>query len=642
MHLSQSHGRIHQKIKDTESYSLMKRGNKMKHLGALLLMTGGLLLSACGLSSLPDMSEIAQSSDSKPETAAPDESSDSESVSESESDFPDLLSFQAKTIDGSSFTPADFAEADVTAINIWSTTCGPCVREMPELAEYAKEYKHNPVFIMKNSGARGSDSQFNQMAGMRGLMAKPNGESLEIPITANFREGLSVSEFFLSSHGARKGNADTALKTANSGYLTRRLVDVVQDIIVKEEDCGSIAGLKVSEMTDSKSGAIVESLYDRIIGRYTAKKITDPKTKATIVDKGMEITESIAKKIEKAGIKTVEIRSILTCKCANGVCSKCYGRNLATGLTVEKGEAVGIMAAQSIGEPGTQLTMRTFHEGGVASGADITQGLPRVEELFEARIPKGKATIAEITGKVTLIEPTNGKFKIIVENDITAKEHVTSYAAKLCVEVEDEVNAGDKLTEGAISPKELLAVTDPITTQEYILEEVQKVYKSQGVDVSDKHIEIIASRMINKMKIVDSNDSDMVAGLTVSIRDFAERNKPVILAGKVPATGRPVLLGITKSSLETDSFLSAASFQETTRVLTDASIKGKVDYLQGLKENVIVGKLIPAGTGAREYSDVNIELEKEFLSDDPSEVLEEKFMDDNDLKEDAQLELNLE
>ena len=507
-----------------------------------------------------------------------------------------------------------------------------------ELQEYAKKETHNPVFIMKNSGARGSDSNFNQMAGMRGLMAKPNGESLEIPITANFREGLSVSEFFLSCHGARKGNADTALKTANSGYLTRRLVDVVQDIIVKEDDCGSVAGLKVSDIVDSKSGSIVESLFDRIVGRFSAKKIVDPTTKNVIIEKGTEITESIARRIVNAGIKTVEIRSVLTCKCPNGVCAKCYGRNLATGLTVEKGEAVGIMAAQSIGEPGTQLTMRTFHEGGVAGVGDITQGLPRVEELFEARTPKGKATISEITGKVTLIEPSNGKYKITVENDITANEHVTSYAAKVCVEVGDEVNAGDKLTEGAISPKELLAVTDPITTQEYILEEVQKVYKSQGVDVSDKHIEIIASRMINKMKIVDANDSDMVAGLTVSIREFAERNKPIILEGKVPATGKPVLLGITKSSLETDSFLSAASFQETTRVLTDASIKGKVDYLQGLKENVIIGKLIPAGTGAREYSDIQIDLEKEFLSDDPSEVLEEKFLDDKDLVEDEKVE----
>ncbi len=511
--------------------------------------------------------------------------------------------------------------------DIWQ---GVTKRVSEELNQIAAENVHNPVFMMKNSGARGSDSNFNQMSGMRGLMAKPNGESLEIPISSNFREGLSVNEFFLSSHGTRKGNADTALKTANSGYLTRRLVDVVQDIIVKEDDCGSVAGLKVTDIVDKASGTIVESLEQRIIGRYSAKKIIDPTTKAIIVEKGQEITETLAKKIVKAGIKTVEIRSILTCKCSNGVCRKCYGRNLATGLTVEKGEAVGIMAAQSIGEPGTQLTMRTFHDGGVAGVGDITQGLPRVEELFEARIPKGKATISEITGKVTVIEPSNGKYKVVVENDITAKEHITSYAAKLTVEVGDMVNAGDKLTEGAISPKELLAVTDPLTTQNYILEEVQKVYKSQGVDVSDKHIEIIASRMINKMRIVESNDSDMVEGLTISIREFAERNKPVILNGGVPAIGKPILLGITKSSLETDSFLSAASFQETTRVLTDASLKGKTDYLKGLKENVIVGKLIPAGTGAREYNDVSYTLEKDILKDDPSEILEEKFLDDKE------------
>ena len=502
-----------------------------------------------------------------------------------------------------------------------------------EIIKYANEQVHNPFIIMKNSGARGNDSQFNQISGMRGLMAKPNGESLEIPITANFREGLSVNEFFLSTHGARKGNADTALKTANSGYLTRRLVDVVQDIIVKDVDCGSIVGLKVTDLVDSADGPVVESLEDRIVGRFAAKKIINPETKEVIVDKDEEITELLAKKITKAGIKSVEIRSILTCKSPHGVCCKCYGRNLATGLPVELGETVGIMAAQSIGEPGTQLTMRTFHEGGVAGGGDITQGLPRVEELFEARTPKGKATIAEITGKITLIEPNNGRFKIIIENDVTAKEHLTNYAAKLCVEVGDEVASGDRLTEGPIAPKELLAATDPITTQTYILEEVQKVYKSQGVDVSDKHIEIVVGRMINKMKIVDSNDSDMVEGLTLSMREFAERNKSVILEGKVPATGKPVLLGITKSSLETDSFLSAASFQETTRVLTDASINGKIDYLRGLKENAIVGKLIPAGTGASEYQDFDIELEKEFLYDDPNEVLEDKFIDDNDIKE---------
>jgi len=502
-----------------------------------------------------------------------------------------------------------------------------------EIIKYANEQVHNPFIIMKNSGARGNDSQFNQISGMRGLMAKPSGKSLEIPITANFREGLSVNEFFLSTHGARKGNADTALKTANSGYLTRRLVDVVQDIIVKDEDCGSIVGLKVSALVDSDDGPVVEPLEDRIVGRFAAKKVIHPETKEVIVDKDEEITELRAKKIVEAGIKSVEIRSILTCKSPNGVCCKCYGRNLATGLPIELGETVGIMAAQSIGEPGTQLTMRTFHEGGVAGGGDITQGLPRVEELFEARTPKGKATIAEITGKITLIEPNNGRFKIMIENDVTAKEHITNYAAKLCVEVGDEVASGDRLTEGPIAPKELLAATDPITTQTYILEEVQKVYKSQGVDVSDKHIEIVVGRMINKMKIVDANDTDMVEGLTLSMREFAERNKSVILEGKVPATGKPVLLGITKSSLETDSFLSAASFQETTRVLTDASINGKIDYLRGLKENAIVGKLIPAGTGARKYQDIELELEKDFLYDDPSEVLEEKFIDNDEIEE---------
>ena len=310
------------------------------------------------------------------------------------------------------------------------------------------------------------------------------------------------------------------------------------------------------------------------------------------------------------------------------MCQKCYGRNLATGNVVEIGEAVGIMAAQSIGEPGTQLTMRTFHSGGVASGEDITQGLPRVEELFEARVPKGKATISEIDGKVVHIDEINGKYKITVENDVEVRDHVTNYGVKLRASVGDVVESGDKLTEGAISPKELLAVTDPITVQEYILKEVQHVYKQQGVDISDKHIEVIVRRMINKMKIVNPGDTEFVEGLTVSMREFTEGNKPVILAGKVPATGRPVMLGITKSSLETDSFLSAASFQETTRVLTDAAVKGKVDMLVGLKENVILGKLIPAGTGLKQYSDIKLELEKELLYDDPSEVLEDKFLDE--------------
>ena len=515
-------------------------------------------------------------------------------------------------------------------IDVWTKANKKIQKELEEISSADFE---NPLFMMMNSGARGSISNFSQLAGMRGLMAKPDGSTVEIPITSNFSEGLDVSEFFLSSHGSRKGSADTALRTADSGYLTRRLVDVAQDIIVKEFDCGSIHGVEVYDLLNDKDGSVIESLGERILGRYSAQKIVHPETKAMILDKGEMINENIVKKIEDAGIKRVEIRSALTCKTPSGVCQKCYGRNLATGNLVETGEAVGIMAAQSIGEPGTQLTMRTFHTGGVAGGDDITQGLPRVEELFEARNPKGKATIAEINGKVASIKEDNGKYKIVVENDVEAREHVTNYNMKLRVAVGDAVVAGDKLTEGAISPKELLAVTDPITAQEYILKEIQMVYKLQGVDISDKHIELIVKRMISKVRIVDAGDTELVEGLTISLHDFTEANKPVILRGGVPAKGRPIMLGITKSSLETDSFLSAASFQETTRVLTDAAIKGKVDHLRGLKENVIIGKLIPAGTGAKQYSDINMILEKEFMDDEASEVLEEKLMDEDPINE---------
>jgi DNA-directed RNA polymerase subunit beta' len=521
------------------------------------------------------------------------------------------------------------AERHNTVCDIWN---GVKMNVQKELEGIAKQNPTNPIFMMMNSGARGSIDQFNQMAGMRGLMVAPNGETVEIPITTSLFEGHSVSEFFVNTHGARKGSADTALKTADSGYLTRRLVDVGQDIIIKQDDCGATKGLIVSDFIEEKDGSVIEPLQERIVGRYTVRKVINPETKETIIDKNELITESIAKKIVKAGIKQVEIRSVLTCKCPDGICQKCYGVNLATGNVVETGEAVGIMAAQSIGEPGTQLTLRTFHSGGVAGGEDITQGLPRVEEVFEARSPKGKATIAEITGKITKIEDANGKWKITIVNDVDSREHVTNYGAKLRVEEGMEINAGDKLTEGAVSPKELLAVTDPITTQEYILKEIQKVYKSQGVDIADKHVEVIASRMINKIRISDAGDTDLVAGLTVSIRKFTEKNKPIILEGKTPATGYPIILGITKSSLETDSFLSAASFQETTRVLTDAAIKGKVDNLKGLKENVILGKLIPAGTGAKQYSDLDIMLDKEYMSDEPSEVLEQEFMDNKDLE----------
>ena len=495
-----------------------------------------------------------------------------------------------------------------------------------ELQEKADADLDNPIFMMMHSKARGNISNFTQVAGMRGLMAKPNGESVEIPVLSSFKEGLTVSEFFLSTHGARKGSADTALKTADSGYLTRRLVDVSQDMMVKEEDCGTDSGVVVKAFINDKTGAVIESLYDRIVGRFTNKKVLHPETKEVICDKLTFVTEQLAEKIVKAGVTEVEIRTILTCGTHNGVCQKCYGRNLATGNLVEVGEAIGVMAAQSIGEPGTQLTMRTFHTGGVAGGEDITQGLPRVQELFEARNPKGKATIAEIDGKITKIDEERGKFRIYIKNDVETKEHVTNYGAKLRVEKGDIVTAGEKLTEGAISPKELLAVTDPLTTQEYILKEVQHTYRSQGVDISDKHIEVIASRMINKIRIVEEGGTNLLPGTLVNMYDFTETNKEAILNGKKPASGRPVLLGITKASLETDSFLSAASFQETTRILTDAAIRGKVDHLQGLKENVQIGKLIPAGTGAKQYRNVDFDLESQFVDEEPLETLEEEFM----------------
>jgi len=496
-----------------------------------------------------------------------------------------------------------------------------------ELEQIANSDVNNPIFMMMHSKARGNISNFTQVAGMRGIMAKPNGESVEIPVLSSFKEGLSVAEFFLSTHGTRKGLADTALKTADSGYLTRRLVDVSQDMIVRENDCGTDQGVVVRDFVNEKTGAIIEKLYDRIVGRYANKKVINPETNEVIVDKLEMITESIAEKIVAAGIKEVEIRTILTCSTVNGVCQKCYGRNLATGNLVEIGEAVGVMAAQSIGEPGTQLTMRTFHTGGVAGGEDITQGLPRVQELFEARNPKGKATIAEIDGKVTKIKEDHGKYKISITNDLETKEHVSNYGAKICVEKGQEVVCGQKLTEGAVSPKELLAVTDPITTQEYILKEVQYTYRSQGVEISDKHVEIIARRMISKIRIVDGGNTKLIPGALVNFREFTDANKDAVINGKKPAVGKPILLGITKAALETDSFLSAASFQETTRILTDAAIRGKVDPLSGLKENVIIGKLIPAGTGSKQYKDVDFELENQFVDEEPLEKLEDQFME---------------
>ncbi len=493
-----------------------------------------------------------------------------------------------------------------------------------ELSDIIKNNKDNPISMMIDSGARGNMSNYNQMAGMRGLMNKPNGKPDEVPILSSFTEGARVSEFFLGTHSIRKGFVDTALKTADAGYLTRRLVDVAQEIIVKEEDCGTDEGVVVSAFLNT-DGTVIESLRDRIVGRYTNKKVINPETKEVIADRNVYITEVLADKIIAAGIEKVSIRTALTCKSKDGVCKHCYGRNLATGFEVEIGEAVGIMAAQSIGEPGTQLTMRTINSGGVA-GDDITQGLPRVQELFEARNPKGKATISEINGVVSDITEDNGKFIISVKNDVEVKKHTSNYGAKLAVEKGDEVVSGQRLTHGAISPKELLVVTDPITVQQYILSEIQKVYRSQGVDISDKHVEIIARRMISRIKIVNSGDSLFLPGTMVNINHFREINKELILQGKNPATGRLVLLGITKASLETDSFLSAASFQETTRILTDAAIHGKVDHLNGLKENVIIGKLIPAGTGARTYRNHEYELEEETINQEPLDVLEEEFM----------------
>ena len=494
-----------------------------------------------------------------------------------------------------------------------------------DIANMLKEDKDNPLSIMLTSKARGDLGSFNQLLGMRGLFSKPSGGFIEIPVKSSFSQGVTISEFFLSTHGTRKGAVDTALKTAEAGYLTRRLVDVVQDVIVKSEDCGTDEGIIAESFVQGDS--IIESLEDRIIGRYTSKSVINPETKEVIIDKNTYITEQIADKIKKAGVKKVPIRSVLTCKTETGVCQKCYGRNLATGSIVEIGEAVGIMAAQSIGEPGTQLTMRTFNTGGVSGGDDITQGLPRVEELFEARNPNGKATIAEISGRITEIEEDGGRFVIKVTNDAETREHITMYHTKLLVNKGDEVKAGQRFNNGAINPKELLAVTDPITVQQYILSEIQKVYRSQGVDVSDKHVEIIARRMISRIRIVDSGDSIVLTGTVMGINKFTELNRNLILEGLRPAKGKSVLLGITKVSLETESFLSAASFQETTRILTDAALHGKVDHLSGLKETVIIGKLIPAGTGAKKYRKSVFDLELDILKEEPLEVLEKQLMD---------------
>ena len=465
----------------------------------------------------------------------------------------------------------------------------------------------NPIYMMAQSGARGNMNQLRQIAGMRGLMANTSGKAVEIPIRSCFREGLDVLEYFISSHGARKGLADTALRTADSGYLTRRLVDVAQDIIVREHDCGTTEGIEIEDIKDGNQ--IIEKLHERLIGRYALHDIVNPTTGELIVDNDTLITPDIADKIIDAGIDKVEVRSVLECKTKHGVCAKCYGMGLATRKEVNIGEAVGIIAAQSIGEPGTQLTMRTFHTGGVAGG-DITQGLPRVEELFEARKPKGLAIISEIDGTVK-IEEVKKRKEVTVTSKDNSKTYVISFGSKLKVKDGDQIKAGDPITEGSINPNEILDIKGPEGVYDYLTSEVQKVYRNQGVDINDKHIEVIGRQMLKRIRVDDNGDTSMFAGSLVDIHEFNEENEKMKEEGLRPATGTRALLGITKASLATESFLSAASFQETTRVLTEAAIKGKVDSLIGLKENVIIGKLIPAGTGMPGYRNIKINTEEQ-------------------------------
>ncbi|MFZ7133798.1 MAG: DNA-directed RNA polymerase subunit beta' [Eubacteriales bacterium] len=461
----------------------------------------------------------------------------------------------------------------------------------------------NPINMMANSGARGSRNQIRQLAGMRGLMANPSGKIIELPIRSNFREGLNVLEFFISTHGARKGLADTALRTADSGYLTRRLVDVSQDVIVKEDECGATQGYKATPVEDS--GEIIETLRDRIVGRYAFEDILDPQTGDVLVGKNEIIDGNMADKIQALGFKHVMIRSVTNCQSKVGVCAKCYGVDLTTWKPVKIGEAVGIIAAQSIGEPGTQLTMRTFHTGGVATADDITQGLPRVEELFEARKPKGLAIISEIAGTVQLRE-TKKKKEVVVVGENEEKVYLIPYGSRLRVYEGDVIEAGDEITDGSINPNDILAIKGIHGVQRYLLQEVQKVYRMQGVHINDKHIELIVRQMLRKVKIEEAGDTHMLPGGLIDIFAFEEENERVKESGGEPAIASRVLLGITKASLATDSFLSAASFQETTRVLTDAAIKGKLDPLIGLKENVIIGKLVPAGTGVKRYRGIEL------------------------------------
>ena len=499
--------------------------------------------------------------------------------------------------------------------------------------------KYNNIFMMADSGARGSDKQIKQLAGMRGLMADTTGHTIELPIKSNFREGLDVLEYFMSAHGARKGLSDTALRTADSGYLTRRMVDVSQDLIIRETDCRAegeeIPGMYVQQFADGKEE--IESLQERITGRFAAETITD-KDGNVIVKANHMITPKRAARVIQEGVdengnplEKVKIRTILTCRSRIGICAKCYGANMATGEAVQVGESVGIIAAQSIGEPGTQLTMRTFHTGGVAGG-DITQGLPRVEELFEARKPKGLAIITEIKG-VASIKDTKKKREIIVtdEEEGVSKTYLIPYGSRIKIQDGAVLEAGDELTEGSVNPHDILRIKGVRDVQNYMLREVQRVYRLQGVEISDKHIEVIVRQMLKKVRIEESGDTDFLPGTMVNVLDYEDVNKQMEAEGKQPAEGKQILLGITKASLATDSFLSAASFQETTKVLTEAAIKGKVDHLIGLKENVLIGKLIPAGTGMKCYSSIRLD------SDMPEEEeMEEETEEEADISEDSE------
>jgi DNA-directed RNA polymerase subunit beta' len=557
---------VFKRFKITETSKMLDR---MKDLGFKYSTKAGITIGVADIVVLPEKQEILQEAQTKVDTV--------------------LKQFRRGLITDE--------ERYERVISIWSAAKDKIQSKLMESLD-----KRNPIFMMSDSGARGNASNFTQLAGMRGLMANPAGRIIELPIKSSFREGLTVLEYFISTHGARKGLADTALKTADSGYLTRRLVDVAQDVIVREDDCGTDRGMLVRALMDGTE--VIVKLEERLIGRYARKTVRHPETGEIIVKENEMITEDIASAIIKAGIDKVWIRSAFTCNTRHGVCKKCYGRNLATGAEVEVGEAVGIIAAQSIGEPGTQLTMRTFHTGGVA-GDDITQGLPRVQELFEARNPKGQAVISEIDGVVVSIGETRDRQQeIVVQGEVETRTYTAPYSARLKVQEGQRVERGQELTEGSIDPKELLKVKDITAVQEYLLREVQKVYRMQGVEISDKHIEVMVRQMLRKVRVIDAGDTDVLPGTLLDVHQFTDANAKVLLEGKRPATARPVLLGITKASLETDSFLSAASFQETTRVLTDAAIKGKRDELLGLKENVIIGKLVPAGTGMARYRKV--------------------------------------